>query len=192
MAIPVDVFGPSMMLEEMDMQCRLATYASEFLREWSGELTPRGYLATFGHVGIVLNSAAVLSAFLFPKHRAKKHPEVAIRCDRLLRFIDPGDIPLIERAVVRNAFAHIDERLDEHLPGLKPETTYSPWMIASGMPPADRLVTKRLDEATLTVWYTGESVKLVDLDAEIRGLHAKIEVASDRLHSGQVKLVLWD
>lgn len=117
---------PSIFLLELSTQCQFAKECDRRLRDaapaWCIDATSDEFAKAVAPRDMMIDctafllAAAVISKLLFAGCRKKNR--IQRRCVRLreLLKVEPDHLPLLQDLAVRNAFEHVDERLDEILP----------------------------------------------------------------------------
>jgi hypothetical protein len=194
MAVKRYNFAPSIFLIELTTQCMLAKECERLLREaapgWYKHASDEQVLKQMSPLSIMtycaafLSAAGVISKSLFAGSRGKK---IAYRCAKLRELLDikDTDLPVIRDLAVRNGFEHVDERLDEILPGFKQGSFAS--VSVSESPNATRIL-KHFNPRHLTISFADTRLSLKDCSPEISRIQSQINPALKKLAGPEFKI----
>lgn len=179
------------------MQCQMAGHAYERLSEQarceiqrdfsSRKPRPLNTVELLADCTVFLSAAAVIAKILFsgadPKNgkalTSKSLKTSAIRCERLRGLLGFQNLPTLRSLGVRNAFEHIDERLDRLLTQNTPVKLVQYHLTRH--PPPDGLVLKRFDPQNISISYLDERLDLQACFSEIKLVEAGVAKAHDRI-----------
>jgi hypothetical protein len=189
-------FPALLVLEELHIQIELARHVHRKLvsgsQGWQDaaahkEFESRGSpLELISRCSSFLSSTALVAKFLFPGSSAPPSLK-ARRCSALRTLLQSEDINTIRKLSVRNSFEHLDERLDERLPGLH-TGTWESIRIREAPPDAGTLTVKWLHPRTLTLSFLDDSIDLSACIQELALIDGRIELAMRELATRRVEL----
>lgn len=194
MAVKRYNFAPSIFLLELTTQCMLAKECDRLLRQaapgWYSHASEEQVEKQMAPLSIMiycaafLSAAGVISKSLFSGSRSKK---IVYRCERLRELLDlkDTDLPVIRDLAVRNAFEHVDERLDEILPHFK-QGSFAPVSVSEA-PKATRVL-KHFNPRHLTISFADTKLSLIDCSSEISRIQSQINPALKRLAGPEFKV----
>lgn len=189
-------FPAIVFLHEIELQCGLITHAEVRLRMYAAHWvaldqgTDDGMIATpvdiVATCTVCLSAAASISKLLFVGKRAgKKASLIRTRCSSLITLLGNPKLPVIESIVVRNAWEHLDERLDDLLSPLTLDC-YLPIHV-SATPPADAdHAMRHFDPIRMEIKHWQDTVSLALLIEEAKGLLLRISNLSTRTELGDI------
>lgn len=193
MAIKGYNFAPSMFLLELSTQCNFAKECDRWLRRaapgWYSHATEQQVMEQMAPMTIMiyctafLSAAGVISKSLFPRRKKVIH-----RCKRLRELLEIKDaeLPILRDLAVRNAFEHVDERLDTILPSLT-RGSFAPVSVSEASKAT--IVLKRFDPRHLTISFANTpNLSLVDCMAEISRVESQINPAFKKLADREFRL----
>jgi hypothetical protein len=193
----------SLYLWELTIQCGIAKHAYDNLRERSqiqlkrGRLNgvqrlPPGHL--FADCAAFMSAAAVISRILFSGARAS---DERLRDDRRLRIaarrsaalrelLALRQLPTLQSLRVRNAFEHIDERLDQEMRD-RPSGHFVSINTTGGHTAGARTL-KRFDPRDLSISYLTDNLSLTDCMEEITCVRESLDSAYPRARKDKALL----
>jgi hypothetical protein len=192
-------YGVILLLDELHTQCMLFEYnvvrledaADHWIKlmrgeDWDRKVPPIDILAW---ATVCLSAMAAIRRLILDG-QAKK-PKVAQRRRERVRAL-LGDPALIHigSPVVRNAWEHMDERIDELMPQLQAGDAVSHLAVSPSAPAPRTKTLKRFDPNTLTLHFLDQTIPLRDARAEVADLMTRIDNAFARLHTEVV--LPWD
>ena len=186
------IHGPSaasaVVVWELTIQCQIADAAYRRLEEYARVQLTRDYFSAaphpktvvdfFSDCAVFLSAAGVISKIVFPRGRRPTKTAV-VRSRKLKDFLGVSDLPILRDLGLRNAFEHIDERLDEEIEK-NPDGVFVQYHIARTAPPAG-LILKRFDPKTKTLSYLGTALALDSCFSEIKQVEAGLKTAEERV-----------
>jgi hypothetical protein len=200
----------ALFLWELTVQCQVAQHAFGRLKEFARVQMERAFDSKRQHpknpIEVLVDCSAFLSAagiaakLLFTGVDAKapdlrKNPTLATAARRsaaLRGLLEIDDLPTLRDLGVRNAFEHIDERLDRLLREA-PSAEYV-WLHLARTEVTDGAVLKRLNPRTLTLSYLDAQLDLEHCSAEIGLIQERLKGSYERsrkfeplLHSGTAR-----
>lgn len=156
-------------IAELRVQCTLAKHAYEELVQYSlsvdkntrSRLTyGNAPVALIGHCVGFLSAVAVISKVLFPAERHARN-----RGERLRARLSITDLPEVRSRSVRNAFEHVDEKIDRLS---VPESDDRIFLMDTNEGGSDGpIVLKRFDPASRTIQFLGETIDVEACYAEV-------------------------
>jgi hypothetical protein len=192
MPIDRDNLGAVLFLRELSIQCSLFSRAIERLEEgaehWRAIDRGEDDGKTFAPIEIVaqcvvcLAALAAIQRILFIGGRRKA--PVPIRCAALLSLLAHPALPNMSSVQVRNAWEHLDERLDDLLKGSPPQMVEQ--IRVSGKPPDPNLTwLRRFDPGTFTIHFANQSIDLRPCIEEVKLLTERIKLAYPQLEANK-------
>jgi len=163
-------------LAELQVQCALAKESYVHLSEYidvvgrnnaRGKPLPYSPLQIVAHCVVFLAAAAAISKILFP---SKKGAES--RGERLRSRLEVSDLPALRSRAVRNAYEHIDERIDA-LSSKQLQTNVSLIDMTTDRA-GEPVVLKRLDPKRGTMEFLDQVLSIEDCYAEIKQVQAAL------------------
>lgn len=191
MPIPSNNFPAVILLNEIDLQCKMVVRTVERLREcaqhWilldqgidDGKSEPPIEIVAL--CTVCLSAAAFIHRALFlGKREGKKAIHIKKRCDALMNILENPNLPIMNSILVRNDWEHLDERLDDLL-SKKSYKSYSQLHIAVKPPSIDTFVLRHFEPKLLEIRYGQNAIRLELLIEEARELSVNVENAFKRL-----------
>ena len=130
---------------------------------------------------VCLSAAASIHRTLFLGNRkGKKALRIQKRCAALMYILDNPKLPVMNSIVVRNAWEHLDERLDDLL-STKSYNSYSPVRTTASPPNANSFALRHFDPKLLEIKHGTETICLQLLIEEARQLSNNVDNAFKRL-----------
>lgn len=186
-------FAPSIFLLELSTQCNFAKECDRWLLQAASGWCTRAPQEQFAerraprdimiYCTAFLSAAGVVSKLLFPgRRRSAIH-----RCKRLRELLDIGEseLPVLRDLAVRNAFEHVDERLDMILPSFT-QGSFAPVSVSEA--PSVDLILKHFDLRLLMISFASNKLSLVDCTAEISRVGSQIKAAFRKLAGREFKI----
>jgi hypothetical protein len=193
MTIPSNNFSAFILLDEIDLQCRMIVRTVERLRgcaqHWifldqgidDGKTEPP--IEIFALCTVCLSAAACIHKTLFLGGRnGKKTIQIQKRCDALMNVLENPNLPTINSIIVRNDWEHIDERLDNLL-STKSHKSYSQLHVAAKPPNTNTFALRYYDPKLLEIKYGSNTIRLELLIEEARELSVNVHKAFKRLET---------
>lgn len=190
--IPGNNFAPAIFLVELEIQCNLINKGSEKLEKaaayWQAlnsgiEINDGKCSAPIDIVAtcsVILSAVASIRRVLFLSNRSgKKHDLIEKRCVMLMELLGTPDLPIMNSAAVRNAWEHMDERLDGLLVNWE-GGSISPIHVAAE-PPEGTIALRRFDPVNFSIHYADLEIRLRPCIEEARLLSERISMAFTRL-----------
>ena len=189
MAIPGESIAIVILLDELELQCRLAQAAIERLQAaaaaWRNNIPGKGApLQIVSDCIVCLSASAAIYRLLEPGERkGKRLPVPAKRCKALRRVL--GYPPLVEakKQGTRNSWEHMDERLDVVFTS-RSYTKFSPVHLAPQPPTPDTFVHHHFDPVAVAIKHGPDSIRLEALHGECSNLLEAIRYAMLELAIG--------
>ena len=197
------VHGPSsaaaLYAWELTLQCQIGQHVYQRLEEFSrvqndkdfdaSSKRPENPVEVFSDCAAFLSSAAIIAKILFagdgstPDKRRKNKPlRIAhARALALRSLLGVGLLPTLRSIGVRNAFEHIDERLDRQL-----EDNLSGrfvWLNTTSQQDAQTLALKWFNPRTLELSYLGEALDLRACNLEMKSVRLSAEASHKTIRS---------
>ena len=197
MAIPSSEFSAVILLNEIDLHCKLISKAIEYLEKaaehWKklelsiddGMIFPP--IEIIVYCNTCLSSAHSLSELLFLGKRTKNKLKINRRCNSLMKLLDNPSLPSIENFNVRNDWIHIDERLDVLLE-LKTYRSYSRIHVSAKELKKGTFALRHFNTSNLSIKFGSNAMLLSKLADEINLLTIGVENAFKYLESNPSNL----
>lgn len=189
----------SLYIWELALQCRIAEHAFARLQEYARVQVVRDYSNSHPHAetavelladcSTFLSAAGVIAKLMFSgadagpeRLRANRSLAVAAKRSAALRELLLIDqLPSLRSLGVRNAFEHVDERLDRMLQENRSDKFV--WMHLGRDTPPPGLVLKRLDPHTLQLSYLDVALNLRECHTEIQMINSHLGAAHEKVRS---------
>lgn len=196
----------SLYLWELTIQCQIASYAFERLKENARIDIERDYDSPRPHAKSAVELLADCSAFLSASgivakilfagadaknSKLKRNPMLAMAAKRsaaLRKLMNVENLPSLRLLGVRNAFEHIDERLDRLLRDKTSERLV--WVHLSRRAPPPGIVLKRFDPNTLKLSYLNDELDIAACNTEVSRVQEQLMGAYDRVRKDEALLAL--
>jgi hypothetical protein len=185
-----DNFPASLLLAELHIQCQLISESFNFLRNVSNQLVENcsgrfdgvnySPFLIIGHCTICLSGMAAIRKMLF--HLDRKDPIIRNRCARLMELLGNPDIPYLSSAMIRNAWEHLDERLDEAIPSTQGRVV-SPVYVSSFEPTKEMVTLKRFDPKSFSIWFMDHQIPLLQCETEVKLIFERVHQAFSKLQT---------
>lgn len=191
-------------LWELTIQCQIAEHAFARLKEEgrvqvtrdysSSRPHPRTSIELFSDCSAFLSASGIVAKILFASIDAKtsklrQNPVLALAARRstaLRELLQLENLPSLRSLGVRNAFEHIDERLDRLLKESPSEQFV--WLHLSRDEPPAGLVLKRFNPNTLNLSYLDNELNLEECHSEILQVREKLKGAYDKVRGHKALL----
>lgn len=187
----------SLYLWELTIQCQIAELAFARLKEQARVHVERDYksrrphpetaIELFADCSAFLSASGIVAKILFTgmdvmRSKVQRNPVLAVAARRsaaLRELLNLADLPSLRSLGVRNAFEHIDERLDR----LLRENPSGPfvWLHLTRDEPAHKNVLKRFNPKTLMLGYLDDELDLAACHLEIICIRERLNVSYDRV-----------
>ncbi|MDP2681114.1 MAG: hypothetical protein Q8O85_20690 [Rhodoferax sp.] len=196
----------SLYLWELTIQCQIAELAFVRLKE-AGRVQvtrdyssprphPKGAIQLLADCAAFLSASGIVAKILFASvdtkaSRLEQNPVLALAAKRgaaLRGLLQLEDLPSLRTLGVRNAFEHIDERLDRLL-NENPSEKFV-WLHLSPDEPPAGLVLKRFNPNTLQLSYLDNQLNLEDCHSEILRVREKLNGAYDKVRTHEALLTI--
>lgn len=191
-------FAPVMFLIELQIQCNLISKSAGKLEKaiayWKAiksgiEIDGQGCapIDIVATCSVILSAVASIRRILFLGDRkGKKHTLTEKRCTALMELLGSPDLPCINSAEVRNAWDHMDERLDEFLKDWD-GGSISSIHIASA-PPNKSVALRRFDPANFSILFANKEISLSSCIEESKLLSERVDMTLKKLQSQSVSI----
>lgn len=193
MAIPIANFGVMALVDELHIQCRLIEVygahledaADHWIKMERGEDFDRKVppLDILAWCTVCLAAMAAIRRMLFAGGNSTV---IDRRPAALQQLLSAPTLPSFTSATVRNAWEHLDERLDERIP-LLTAGSLSHIHVAARDPSPGELALKRFDPRTLTIYFAEDGVPLRPAIEDAATLSHCLDAAMVRLHTEIVR-----
>lgn len=196
----------SLYLWELTVQCQIAEHAFARLKE-AGRVQvtrdysslrphPKGAIQLFADCSAFLSASGIVAKILFASidtktSKLEQSPVLAFAAKRsaaLRELLQLNDLPFLRSLGVRNAFEHIDERLDRLLKENPSEQFV--WLHLSRDEPPAGLVLKRFNPNTLHLSYLDLELNLAECHSEILRVREKMKGAYDKVRTHEALLAV--
>lgn len=195
----------SLYLWELTIQCQVAEHVFARLKEEARVQVERDYdsphphpknaIELFADCSAFLCASAVIAKLLFAgansdSVRLQREPVLAVAARRstaLRKLLELEDLPQLRSLGVRNAFEHIDERLDRLLRE-NPSGTFV-WLHLSREEPPEGLVLKRFNPHMLSVCYLDDELNLLACYEEILRVRERLKISYDLVRQNEALLL---
>lgn len=134
---------------------------------------------------VCLSSMGVIQRILFAGKRSSK--KVINRCDSLRQLLNITNLPVLTSVAVRNAWEHLDERLDGVLHNYQGGSILE-IHVYEKLPQPGTIILKRFDPVNLIIHFGNDSIPLLPSLEEIGLLETKINDAFQVLNTKDVRL----
>lgn len=182
-------FGVVALLDELHFQCRLFQRNFERLEDaadhWIKMERGEDFDRKVPPIDILAWCTVCLSAMAAIRRLVVAGPRdpVADRRRKALQsLLGNPSLTNVATPSVRNAWEHLDERLDRLLPKMQ-SGALSHLHVAATAPHNDTVALKRFDPVTMTIHFAGEGIPLRPAHTEIDLLYTRLEAAMVRLQS---------
>ena len=185
--IPNENFGALVLVEEILIQCslftanivRLEDAADHWMRiarsqDFDRKVPPIDILTW---ATVCLSAMAAIRRLIITGGQTSKSKE---RSKVLYELLQSPTLPTIASAAVRNAWEHLDERLDDILPTMKSGGISLIHVTAEDVPP-NTIALKRFDPRTLTLYFSNEGIPLREAALEIVLLTDRVNTVHSKL-----------
>lgn len=195
MPIPNSNFSAVILLSEVDLNCKLIGLAAEELREaakhWialdkgvdDGGIAPPIDIVSLCAV-CLSSSSAIAKMLLVGARNGKKSVRIAKRCNALMALLGTPALTVTRSLAVRNAWEHLDERLDVVLESNACRSV-SEVHVAVKQPDTATLVLRHFDPVAFHIKYGPDTVPLMALIEEARDLSVRVDKAFKLLQTAQ-------
>jgi hypothetical protein len=189
----------SLYLWELTIQCQIAEHAFarlkeagrvQLARDYSSPIPhPKSAIEVFADCSGFLSASGVVAKILYAcadtkASKLKQNPVMAVAAKRsaaLRELLTLEDLPSLRSLGVRNAFEHIDERLDRLLKEGPSERFV--WLHLARDEPRSGLSLKRFNPNTLTLSYLDSELDLEKCHSEILHVREKLKGAYGRVRT---------
>ena len=197
----------SLYLWELEIQCRIAAHAFACVNEeariavegdhHSRRPRAKSPFELLANCSAFLSSFGIIAKILFAgvgaetTMRDNQNPVIlraATRAKALRELLKIDDLPALRSLAVRNAFEHIDERIDRLL-RTQPSGSFV-WLHLTHKAPPPGLVLKRFNPNTLTVSYLDDELDLAGCNSEVLQVREKLKGAFRRIRKDEALLSL--
>lgn len=196
----------SLYLWELTIQCQIAEHAFARLKEQarvdverdfdSPHPHPQTAIELFADCSAFLSASGIIAKILFAgidtnaeKREKNLGLKVAAKRSAALReLLELEDLPSLRSLGVRNAFEHIDERLDRLLKDSPSERFV--WVHLSRHEPAPGMVLKRFDPNRLKVSYLDDELDIAACNSEVVRIQERLKVSYDSVRKHQTLLAV--
>lgn len=194
----------SLFLWELTIQCQIAEHAFVRLKEYarvqiehdyaSKQPHPKTAIEIFADCSAFLSASGIVAKVLFAgidikASKLERSPALAIAAKRsaaLRELLELEDLPSLRSLGVRNAFEHIDERLDRLLRD-NPSGQFV-WLHLSRHEPPAGIVLKRFNPNALSISYLDDELDLSACHSEIIYVREKLNNSYDRVRKHEALL----
>ena len=191
MTIASRYFSEDLFLSELWFQCALFSHSISRLERAAEHWIKIGQGIDDGETAspleivadctVSLSAMAAIRRVISPHAKAKS--AIQHRSKRLMELLDQPELPCVTSAVVRNAWEHFDERLDEYLAKTSPGKRFvTELQVSSQINNSDATVMRRFDPQELAITFRTQSILLRPCAEEIKSLSKAIAMAYLQLH----------
>jgi len=201
MSIQRENFAAVIFLHELDTQCALFNNSIAYLKNAAMRQTNRKKgiyddkkyppIEIIAQCTVCLSSLSTIRRILFPCDREKnKHKtstqrqNILNRCISLMELLGNPIFKYINSPIVRNAWEHIDENIDNYLTNSN-YTEISPiYIVGDSEPSQNTLALKLFNTNDLSISFANKTISLRNCISEIKILSECIQSALYRLNNG--------
>lgn len=186
-------FGVVALVDELFIQCRLIEVngarledaADHWIKMERGEDFDRKVppLDILAWCTVCLAAMAAIRRMLFA---GANSPAIDRRRAALQGLLNTPALPSFMSATVRNAWEHLDERLDESIPLMTAGSLSHLHVAARDLSPGS-LALKRFDPRTLTIYFAEDGIALRPAIEDAATLSRHLDAAMVRLHTEVVR-----
>jgi hypothetical protein len=185
-------FGVVMLIDELHIQCSLFQRAFSHLEDaadhWIKMSRGEDFDRKVPPLDILNWCTACLAAMSAIRHllvSGRSDPVANRRREVLREFLGNPKLAHVCSVVVRDAWEHLDERMDSLIPSLT-SGSISHVYVSADPPKPDQITLKRFDPVRFAIHFTDQSIPLRPAAEEVQDLRNLLDPALKRLTSEEV------